>query len=62
MAISRPDDLNDLANLGLTLVEAKQLLAHVRRDVVAAQDGLGRSFGKQRPAVVGQQASAGRRK
>jgi hypothetical protein len=39
MAISRPDDLNDLANLGLTLVEAKQLLAHVQRDVVAAQAG-----------------------
>jgi hypothetical protein len=37
MAISRPDDLGDLANLGLTLVEAKQLLAHVQRDVVAAQ-------------------------
>ena len=39
MAISRPDDLSDLANLGLTLVEAKQLLAHVQRDVVAAQAG-----------------------
>jgi hypothetical protein len=39
MAISRPDGLGDLANLGLTLVEAKQLLAHVQRDVVAAQAG-----------------------
>jgi hypothetical protein len=39
MAISRPDDLGDLANLGLTLAEAKQLLAHVQREVVAAQAG-----------------------
>src|SRR5215213_6079203 len=39
MAISRPDGLGDLANLGLTLVEAKQLLAHVQRDIVAAQAG-----------------------
>jgi hypothetical protein len=39
MAISRPDGLGDLANLGLTLVEAKQLLAHVQRDVVAAPAG-----------------------
>jgi len=37
MAIRRPDDLGDLGNLGLTLVEAKQLLAHVQPDVVAAQ-------------------------
>ena len=37
MEISRPDDLGDLANLGLTLAEAKQLLERVRHDVVAAQ-------------------------
>jgi hypothetical protein len=37
MAISRPDGIGDLANLGLTLVEAKQLLAHVQQDFVAAQ-------------------------
>src|SRR3954447_24959175 len=39
MAISRPDDVGDLANLGLTLAEAKQLLAHVQQGVVAAQVG-----------------------
>ena len=39
MAISRPDGPGDLANLGLTLAEAKQVLAHVQRDVVAAQAG-----------------------
>lgn len=37
MAISRPDDLEDLANPGVTLVEAKQLLAQIQRNVVAAQ-------------------------
>ena len=35
--ISRPDDLRDIANLGLTLVEAKLLLAGFQREVVAAQ-------------------------
>ena len=39
MAISRPDDLGDLANPGLRLAEAKQLLANVQQDVVAAQAG-----------------------
>jgi hypothetical protein len=37
MEISRPDGLGDLANLGLTLAEAKQLLEHVQQHVVAAQ-------------------------
>ena len=37
MEISRPDGLGDLASLGLTLAEAKQLLARVQQDVVAAQ-------------------------
>jgi hypothetical protein len=37
MAISRPDDLRDIASLGLTLPEAKQLLARVQHAVVAAQ-------------------------
>jgi hypothetical protein len=37
MAISRPDGLGDIANLGLTLAEAKLLLAQVQREVVAAQ-------------------------
>ena len=37
MAISRPDGLGDIANLGLTLAEAKQLLAQVQQQVVAEQ-------------------------
>jgi hypothetical protein len=37
MEISRPDGLSDIANLGLTLAEAKQLLAQVQQEVVAAQ-------------------------
>ena len=37
MEISKPDDLNDIANLGLTLTEAKQLLARVQREISTAQ-------------------------
>jgi len=37
MEIKRPDDLVDIANLGLTLSEAKLLLAGVQREIVAAQ-------------------------
>jgi hypothetical protein len=37
MEINRPDDLVDIANLGLTLSEAKRLLAGVQREIVAAQ-------------------------
>jgi hypothetical protein len=37
MNIKRPDGLNDIADLGLTLVEAKQLVACVQREVVTAQ-------------------------
>ena len=37
LEISRPNDLGDIANLGLTLPEAKQLLARVQKAVVAAQ-------------------------
>jgi hypothetical protein len=37
MAISRPDGLADIANLGLTLAEAKLLLAQVQQQVVAMQ-------------------------
>ena len=37
LEISRPNDLGDIANLGLTLAEAKQLLARVQQAVVAAQ-------------------------
>src|SRR4051812_12774766 len=35
--ISRPDGLVDIANLGLTLAEAKLVLAGVQREIVAAQ-------------------------
>src|SRR6187431_2487565 len=37
LEISRPNDLGDIANLGLTLPEAKQVLARVQQAVVAAQ-------------------------
>ncbi len=37
MEIRRPDDLVDIANLGLTLAEAKLVLAGVQREIVAAQ-------------------------
>jgi hypothetical protein len=37
MEISRPDGLGDIANLGLTLSETKQLLANVQREIAAAQ-------------------------
>ena len=37
LEIRRPDDLVDTANLGLTLAEAKVLLAGVQREIVAAQ-------------------------
>jgi hypothetical protein len=35
--ISKPDDLGDIANLGLTLTETKQLLARVQRKISTAQ-------------------------
>jgi hypothetical protein len=37
MAISRPDGLGDIASLGLTLAEAKRLLAQVQQQLVAEQ-------------------------
>jgi hypothetical protein len=37
MEINRPDDLGDIGQLGLTLAEAKQLLARVQQEIVAAQ-------------------------
>jgi hypothetical protein len=37
MKISKPDDLGDIANLGLTLTEAKQLLVRVQREISTAQ-------------------------
>ena len=39
MEIKRPDGLGDIANLGLTLSEAKLLLANVQREIAAAQAG-----------------------
>src|SRR5450631_1648407 len=37
MVLSRPDGLGDIATLGLTLAESKQLLVQVQQEVVAAQ-------------------------
>jgi hypothetical protein len=37
MKINKPDDFSDIADLGLSLAEAKLLLAGVQRDIVAAQ-------------------------
>jgi hypothetical protein len=37
MEIRRPDDLDDIANLGLTLSEAKLVLASVQREIATAQ-------------------------
>ena len=37
LEISGPNDVGDIASLGLTLAEAKQLLARVQQAVVAAQ-------------------------
>src|SRR5215203_927585 len=37
MEVSRPNDLRNIASLGLTVPEAKQLLARVQQAVVAAQ-------------------------
>ena len=36
MEIAKPDDLRDIANLGLSLAEAKQLQAAIQRKVVGA--------------------------
>jgi hypothetical protein len=37
MRIAKPDDLDDPANLGLTLAEGKLLLAGMQQELVAAQ-------------------------
>jgi hypothetical protein len=37
MEISKPDNLGDIANPGLTLLEAKPLLAQVQREISTAQ-------------------------
>jgi hypothetical protein len=47
MTINRPDDLSEIANLGLTLAEGKRLLAGLQQQIVAAQAG---SHALRRPA------------
>jgi hypothetical protein len=37
LQIARPDDLTDLASLGLTLAEGKRLLAGIQQEIIAAQ-------------------------
>jgi hypothetical protein len=37
MKISKPDDLGEIANLGMTLAEAKQLLERVQCEISTAQ-------------------------
>jgi hypothetical protein len=50
MRIAKPDDLTDLASLGLTVAEGKRLLAGVQREIVAAQ---ARAHAVRRPACRG---------
>ena len=49
MRIARPDDLTDLATLGLSLAESKQLLVGIQRELVAAQ---ARLHAARRPAAA----------
>jgi len=46
MTINRPDGLDDIANLGLTVADGKQVLAGLQQEIVAAQT---RSHSVQRP-------------
>jgi len=46
MTINRPDDLDDIANLGLTVPDGKQVLAGLQQEIVAAQ---ARSHSVRRP-------------
>src|SRR3954447_24589704 len=46
MEISRPGDVSNLADLGLTLAQGKQLVALVQQEIVAAQS---RDHAAQRP-------------
>jgi len=60
MEISRPDGANNIADLELTLSEAKQLLACVQQTSVAAQAGTSRLGGQRvRLVVVGVTSTAG---
>jgi hypothetical protein len=47
MTIDRPDDLDDIANLGLTVADGKRVLAAIQQEIVASQ---ARSPSVQRPA------------
>ena len=47
MTINRPDDLDDIANLALTVADGKRLLAGLQQEIVAAQV---RSHSVRRPA------------
>jgi hypothetical protein len=46
MTIDRPDDLDDIANLGLTVADGMRVLAGLQQEIVAAQ---ARSHSVQRP-------------
>src|SRR3712207_3481827 len=54
MRIAKPDDLTDLGTLGLSLVESKQLLAGIQREIAVAQ---ARVHAARRPACRGCGAS-----
>src|SRR6187551_673805 len=59
LEISRPNDLGDIANLGLTLPEAKQLLARVQDTPNATETILGK-LREEREQVETLRASATR--
>jgi hypothetical protein len=50
MTINRPDDLDDIANLGLTVADGKRVLAGLQQEIVAAQ---ARSHSVRRPECRG---------
>ena len=56
MEISRPDNLRDVADLGLTLYEAKQILARGQQAAVAAQ---ARGHAALRPGICSTRSDDG---
>jgi hypothetical protein len=46
MTINRPDDLDDIANLGLTVADGKRVLAGLQQEIIVAQ---ARSHSVRRP-------------
>jgi len=56
MKFSKPDELGDIANLGLTLLEIKQVLARVQHKISIAQAG---EHAVQRPPGAGRSGFAG---